>query len=319
MPIPDRPIRSLLFVPASKPALAGKAARSPADAVCLDLEDGVAPAEKEAARAHVVQMLSRLEFGPRVRVVRINGADTPFAYRDLVEVVEGAGARLDVVMLPKVESAFDVAFADRLLTQIEARMGLSRRIGLEAQIESAAGFLSVGAIAAASPRLEALVFGAGDYAASMQMPSSGIGVRDAHDEAYPGHRWHAVMHTVVAAARTHGLRCLDGPHAAYGDADGLATACRLARALGFDGKQCIHPAQLDLVNQAFSPTADEVAWAEAVVAACDRAEQGGQGAATHEGRMIDAATRRMAEGVLLRHERVRVRHLIPDPPGGEPR
>jgi citrate lyase beta subunit len=319
MPTADRLIRSLLFVPASKPALAGKAARSAADAVCLDLEDGVAPAEKDAARTTAVDLLRSVEFGPRVRIVRINGADTPFAYRDLVELVEGAGAQIDLVMLPKVESAFDVAFADRLLTQIEARTGLSRRIGLEAQIESAAGFLNAGAIAAASSRLEALVFGAGDYAASMGMPSIGIGVRDAHDEAYPGHRWHAVMHAIVAAARAHGLRCLDGPHAAYGDLDGLRAACRLARTLGFDGKQCIHPAQLDPVNQAFSPTTDEVAWAEAVVAACDRAEQGGQGAAAHEGRMIDAATRRMAQGVLLRHERVRVRHLIPDPPGGEPR
>ena len=155
-------------------------------------------------------------------------------------------------------------------------------------------------IAAASPRLDALIFGPGDYAASMRMPSSGIGERDVHDEQYPGHRWHAVMHMIVAAARAHNLRCLDGPYGAFRDADGLARSCRIARAMGFDGKQCIHPAQLPVVNAAFSPSDEDVAQAQAVVDACARAEALGQGAAVHDGRMIDAASLRMARTILDR-------------------
>lgn len=300
MTTPARFIRNLLFVPASKPALIEKAARSAADAVCLDLEDSVTPDEKAPGRTHVVRALRDIDFGTRVRLVRINALDTPFAYRDLIEVVEGAGASVDLVMVPKVGSPRDLVFADMLLSQIEAHGGLFRRIGLEAQIESAAGYLHLREIAAASPRLEALVFGAGDYAASMGMPSAAIGEADAHDAIYPGHRWHAVMHTIVAAARAHGLRCMDGPYAGYTDAAGLERSCRIARALGFDGKQCIHPAQIETVNAVFSASDEEVARAEAVVRAYDAAVGAGQGAATHEGRMIDAATLRMARDVIAR-------------------
>lgn len=293
--------RSMLFVPASKPALVAKAAASAADAVCIDLEDSVVPAEKASSRAHVVRALREIDFGPRVRMFRINALDGPYAYRDLVEVVEAAADRIDVVMMPKVGSPRDVEFVDTLLTQIEAAVGAPRRIGIEAQIESARGFLYAREIAQASPRLEALIFGAGDYAASMRMPSGAIGERDAHDAVYPGDRWHAVMHTIVAAARGHHLRCMDGPYAGYTDTEGLARACRVAQALGFDGKQCIHPAQIGTVNAVFSPTADEVARAEAIVAAYERAVAAGQGAATHEGRMIDAATLRMARTTIERH------------------
>ena len=155
-------------------------------------------------------------------------------------------------------------FVDTLLTQIEAHRGFARRIGIEAQIETAAGFLYAREIARASPRLEALIFGPGDYSASMQMPSSSIGEFDAHDEAYPGHRWHAVMHTIVAAARANGLRAMDGPYAAFQDAEGFARSCRIARSLGFDGKQCIHPAQLAAANAVFGPAAEEVAHASRV-------------------------------------------------------
>ena len=292
--------RSLLYVPASKPAMIQKAAASDADLDCIDLEDAVVPDEKPAARAHVVQALKTLNFGRCARVVRINGLDTPYAYRDLIEVVEAAGDRIDLIMVPKVGSARDVAFVDTMLTQIEASVSLSRRIGIEAQIETASGFLRCAEIAAASSRLEGLVFGAGDYAASMRMPSSAIGEFDANDELYPGHRWHAVMHTIVAAARVHGLRCMDGPYAGYKDAAGLERACRIARAMGFDGKQCIHPAQLSTVNALFAPTADEIATAEAIVEAYENAAAGGHGAATHDGRMIDAANVRMAQTILER-------------------
>jgi citrate lyase beta subunit len=293
--------RSQLFVPASKPAMIEKAGASAADAVCIDLEDSVTPAEKSSSRANVIHALKEIDFGRRVRMFRINALDTPFAYRDLVEVVEAAGDRLDAVMIPKAGSARDIEFVDTLLTQIEAHTRLTRQIGLEAQIETASGFLHAAEIAGASPRLEALIFGAGDYAASMRMPSSAIGEADEHDEIYPGHRWHAVMHTIVAAARVNGLRCLDGPYAGYTDAAGLARACQIALAMGFDGKQCIHPAQLAAVNATFTPSLEEVTKAAAVLKAYEAAAAAGQGAATHDGRMIDAANLRMARTILERH------------------
>src|SRR5262245_57320475 len=168
-------VRSMLFVPGSKPAMLEKAARSAADAVCFDLEDSVVAAEKSAARANVIQALKTLDFGHRVRMVRVNGLDTPYTYRDLVDVVEGAGEHLDLLMLPKADGAGDVTFVDTMLTQIEAHRGLPNRIGIEAQIETAKAFLSAREIAGSSPRLEALIFGPGDYAASMQMPLAAIG------------------------------------------------------------------------------------------------------------------------------------------------
>jgi citrate lyase beta subunit len=295
-------IRSMLFVPATKPAMIDKAAASAADAVCVDLEDSVAPEEKVPARANVVAALRRLDFGTRRRIVRINGLDTPYAYRDVVDLVEAVGDRIDLIMLPKAEAPRDLEFLDTLLTQIESGRGLGRRIGIEAQIETAAGFLYAREIAASTPRLAALIFGPGDYAASMHMPASGIGEFDAHDDAYPGHRWHAVMHTIVAAARANGLRCMDGPFGAYKDTAGLERACRISRAMGFDGKQCIHPAQLAVANAIFGPSENEIARAEAVVRAYDAAVAAGQGAATHDGRMIDAASLRMARA-LLEHRR----------------
>jgi citrate lyase beta subunit len=211
---------------------------------------------------------------------------------------------VDVVMVPKVGAPRDVQFVDTLLTQIEGARHVPTPLGIEAQIETAAGFLYAREIAAASPRLEGLIFGPGDFAASMQMPSTAIGEPDVNDAEYPGHRWHAVMQTIVAAARANGLRCMDGPFAGYRDPAGLIRACRIARALGFDGKQCIHPAQLAAVNAAFSPTSAEVAAAAGLVAAVEQAAAAGQGAATHEGRMVDAVSLRLARGVLERHRKV---------------
>jgi citrate lyase subunit beta/citryl-CoA lyase len=293
-------MRSMLFVPGSRPDMMQKAAASAADAVCLDLEDSVTPADKAAARAHVIRALHDLDFGRRVRIVRINALDTSWAYRDLVDVVEAAGTRIDLVMLPKTSAARDVEFVDTMLTQIESHRGQATSIGVEAQIETAAGYLDIREIARASARLEALLFGAGDYAASMHMPSAGIGERDEHDAIYPGDRWHAPMHAVVAAARANGLRCMDGPYAAYTDVAGLEQACRVARALGFDGKQCVHPSQLNTVNAVFAPSDDEVRRASAVVQAYESAVAGGHGAATHDGRMIDAANLRMARTIVGR-------------------
>lgn len=300
--IPTRFIRSMLFVPASRPAMIAKAAASVADAVCLDLEDSVLPDEKVASRGNVVRALHEIDFGRRVRMVRINSLDSEYADRDLADVMESAADVVDVVMIPKVGSAADVAFVDSVLARIESARSLPRRIGVEAQIESAAGFLYVREIASASSRLEGLIFGPGDFAASMQMPAASIGGRDEHDAAYPGHRYHAVMLTIVAAARANGLRCMDGPYAGYTDTPGLIRACQIAFALGFDGKQCIHPGQLPTVNAAFSPSEAEVARASALVTAYQSAIADGRGAATHEGRMIDAASLRMAQVILRRHE-----------------
>ena len=297
--------RSMLFVPASRPEMVAKAARSAADAVCLDLEDAVAPEQKEVSRALVVQALTTLDFGHRTRIVRVNALDTMHPYRDIIEVVEGAGQHVDIIMLPKASGTADVQFVDRLLTQVEARTGIAGRIGIEAQIETALGFVHLREIATASPRLEGLVFGMGDYAASMHMPLANIGVEDEHDAAYGAHRWHAVMHGIVAAARAHGLRCMDGPLASYNDAKALARACRVARAMGFDGKQCIHPAQLATVNTAFSPTPQEVAQAREVVARYDASVSAGRGAVGAEGIMIDAANLRMARVTLRAAEEQR--------------
>jgi citrate lyase beta subunit len=290
--------RSMLFVPASRWAMIEKAAASAADAVCIDLEDSVAVDDKAASRANAVRAFRELDYAHRLRMLRINGLDTPFAYRDLIEVVEAAGDRLDLIMLPKAGSDRDVAFVDTLLTEIEMNCGLSRRIGIEAQIETAEGFLAVREIGQASPRLEALIFGPGDYSASMQMPSSSIGETDEYDEIYPGHRWHAAMHAIVAAARVNGLRCLDGPYAGYKDAAGFERSCRIARSMGFDGKQCIHPGQLAAANAIFTPSSAEVARAERVVRAYEQAVAERRGAASLNGKMIDAANIRMARVVL---------------------
>jgi citrate lyase subunit beta/citryl-CoA lyase len=235
-------------------------------------------------------------------MVRMNGLDTPYAYRDLVDVIEAVGDRVDLVMVPKVDSPGDLSFVEILLSQIEASCNFTRWVGLEAQIETARGFLHAREIASATPRLEALIFGPGDYAASMQMPSTAVGEFDAYDEIYPGHRWHAVMHTIVAAARANGLRCMDGPYAGYKDPAGFDRSCRISRAMGFDGKQCIHPAQLATANAVFTPSEGEVARAEAVVHAFDAAVSAGQGAASHEGKMIDAVSLRMARTILDRRQ-----------------
>ncbi len=277
----------MLFVPGTRRTMIDKAAASPADAVCLDLEDSVSTEQKAEARGTVIQALREVDFGSRTRMVRINALDTSFAYRDVIDVVEGAGDRVDVIMLPKTRGPADISFLDVLLTQVEAHVRLPRRIGIEAQIESAAGFVWVREIAA-----------------SMRMPLAGIGVADEHDEGYPGHRWHAVMQTIVAAARANGLRCIDGPYAAHQDALGFERSCRIARSLGFDGKQCIHPSQLATAAAVFAPSPMELAHAQRVVAAAVAASRDGHGAVSLDGVMIDMASVRMAQVILDQHRQV---------------
>lgn len=301
--------RSQLYVPASSRKMIEKSAQSEADAVVLDLEDAVALDEKAGSRANVIWAFRELDFGPRLKIYRINGLDTPFAYRDLIEVLEAIGDRVDLVMMPKAGAARDVQFVETLLEQIEAAQGFSNRIGIEAQIETAQGAMNVREIAAASTRLETLIFGSGDFAASVQMPLENIGERGQFDALYPGDRWHFVMQSIVLAARANGLRCLDGPFAGLQNREGLAQAAQIAHALGFDGKQCIHPKQLEAVNNQFSPSETEVSQAKAVLEALEMARQVGKGAVGLGGRMIDAANIRMAQTVLYRQQQIERRNL----------
>ncbi|MDP3495595.1 MAG: CoA ester lyase [Hyphomonadaceae bacterium] len=299
----QRIVRAVLIVPASNPAMIAKAAASDADQVCIDLEDAVAPDQKGPARQNVIDALRSLDFGGKTRSVRINGVDTPFAYRDLVAVVEQAGPWLDTIIVPKASGANEIRFVDTMLDQIEAACGIRRPIGLEALIETAAGVLNIREVAQASRRLEALIFGSGDFAASMQMAQETIGGLDAHDALYPGHRWHHAMQAIVVAARAHGLRAIDGPYAAFKDADGLERLCAISRSLGFDGKWCIHPNQMTRVCQAFSPSPSEIGWAQEMTAAYAAALADGRGAISVGGKMIDEASLRACRQILARARR----------------
>jgi citrate lyase subunit beta/citryl-CoA lyase len=304
LPLPDasaRLERSVLLVPASNPRMIEKAAASAADAVCIDLEDAVAPSEKEASRAHVIHALLHLDFGHSLRLFRMNALDTPFAYRDLIEVVEAAGDHLDLVMLPKVDRPEDVYVVETLLTQIEMAKGFDNRIGIEAQIETALGCVHVNAIAACSARVETLIYGPGDYAASLQMPMDVIGVPDENDAVYPGHRWHAIMQSVVVAARAYEKRCMDGPYGAFRDMEGFEKACEIGRVMGFDGKWAIHPSQIEILNRVFSLPASQVTWAQRVLDAYEDATRAGMGAITVDGKMVDAASLRVARAIIQKN------------------
>ena len=293
--------RSVLAAPASNLEMAGKALASAADAVFLDLEDAVAPDEKADARGEIVRALRELDWQGRPTLYRANALDTPYFYRDLVEVVEEAGDRLDVIIIPKVQRPEDLQVAATLLFQIELAVGLeSGKVGLEAQIESAEGLVNVDGIARATERLTALHFGPGDFAASLRMPLKSIGARDEWDEAYPGHRFHYAMGRIVVAARAAGLRAVDGPLADYRDEEALRESSLISRSLGFDGKWCIHPAQIEAVNEVFSPTEREVEWAKKVVEAYEKASAAGTGAISVDGQMVDAASIRMARNTLDR-------------------
>ncbi len=291
--------RSVLAVPASRWKMIEKASSSGADLFFLDLEDAVAPNEKTAARKNAVRAIRELDWRGRTTFYRINALNTPHFYKDVVEVVEEAGEGLDLILIPKVERPEDLAALDILLTSVELNAGLQPgKVKLEAQIETARGLVNVDAIARSTPRLEALVFGPGDYAASVRMPQIGIGAADEWDEAYAGHRFHYVMHRIVVAARATGLRAIDGPVADYRDKEGLRKSCLLARALGFDGKWCIHPDQIEAVNEIFSPTEKEFAWAKKIVSAYEEAKVAGSGSISVDGLMVDAASIRMAQNTL---------------------
>jgi citrate lyase subunit beta/citryl-CoA lyase len=276
-----------------------KALASEADAVFLDLEDAVAPDRKADARADVVRAVTELDWRGRPRLYRINATDTRWFYGDVIEVVEAAGASIDAVMVPKVERSEDLHAIAVLLAGLERETGLEPgKIRLEAQVENAPGLTNIDAVARSTGRLGALHFGPGDFAASLGMPQASLGTRDEWDESYPGHRFGYAMQRIVVAARAAGLRAFDGPVADHRDEEGLRAACRVARSLGFDGKWCIHPAQIPTVNGVFSPSEGEVEWAKKIIEAYKEAGETGSGAVSVEGQMVDEASIKMARNTL---------------------
>jgi citrate lyase subunit beta/citryl-CoA lyase len=305
-PARSRLQRSELAVPGSQPGLFVKAADSEADVVFLDLEDAVAPADKEQARKNVIHTLLEIDWRERGKTVcvRINGIDTHYMYRDVVDVVEQAGDRLDVLLVPKVGVPADVYLVDALLTQIEEARRIPHRIGIEALIETALGMAHVEAVAQSSRRLEALHFGVADFAASVRARTVNIG---GLNPDYPGDQWHAAISRMVTACRAFGLRAIDGPYGDFKDPDGYRAAAKRAAALGCEGKWAIHPTQIPLANDVFSPPPEEVARARRILEALASAAREGRGAAALDGRLIDAASARMANNVVQIAEAIEAR------------
>jgi malyl-CoA/(S)-citramalyl-CoA lyase len=308
--VPVRPNRTALAVPASRPELFAKAARSAADAVFLDLEDAVAPSDKAKARKNAIEGLNDIDWrgvGKTVSV-RINGADTEWMYRDVVDLAEKAGSRLDLIMLPKVEKREDVLALDMWLAQIERAKKIETRIGLELLIETAQGLANVESIACACPRVEALLLGSGDLAASMGMRTTDIGglSRGYAIDGKPADIWHYALARLVVAARAAGKRPIDGPYADFNDPIGLKEAASRAAALGCEGKMVIHPSQIAPVNEAFTPDPMEIERAKGILLALEEAAERGQGAAAYEGRLVDIASIRQARALVAKAGRLRI-------------
>jgi citrate lyase subunit beta / citryl-CoA lyase len=289
--------RSELATPASNEAMCEKSARSGADLVFLDLEDACAPVAKEAARQTVVAALSSPAWGRTVRAVRVNGIETPWCHGDIEEVVSGAREHLDVIIVPKARTARDVWWVDVLLTQLETELGLGKRIGLEVLIEEAEGLANAAEIARSSDRLEAIIFGAGDLSASLR--SRVDGNFDPVGE-YEGDFWHYARVQVLTAARAAGIDAVDSPYPAYLDLAGYRKSAERASLLGFDGKWAIHPGQIPVANEVFSPTPREVEDAREALAVYRKSEADGVGAIGRDGKLVDAAHMRLAENVLYK-------------------
>jgi len=290
-----KPRRSNLSVPGHLKKMHDKASASPADVIMLDLEDSVPVDEKANARTQVIDSLLNLDWSRQTVTVRINALDSPFAYRDLLEVAEQAGHIIDAIVIPKVNHPGDIHFADRLLDGIESSRKIPSPIGIEASIETAEGLSRAAEIAQASSRVRTLVFGIADYSASIGarlVSISGHGEKE--EELYPGHRWHFAISNMVMHAKAHGMLAIDAPYGNFKDADGLRRSAVMACALGCDGKWAIHPSQIDIINEVFTPSADEIALAAKVIAANAAAKAAGKGAIAVEGRMVDQATVRLA-------------------------
>jgi len=307
--VPARLNRTALAVPASRPELFAKAARSAADHVFLDLEDAVAPSDKAKARKNAIDGLNDIDWrgvGKTISV-RVNGGDTEWMYRDVVDVVEKAGSRLDLLMVPKVNRPEDVIALDMWLGQIERAKGIATPIGLELLIETAQGLAHVEAIATASPRIEALILGSGDLAASMGMRTTNIGgLSPAYTiDGRMSDIWHYALARLVVAARAAGKRPIDGPYADFNDPMGLKESAARAAALGCEGKMVIHPSQILAVNEAFTPDPMEIERAKGILLALEEAAERGQGAATYEGRLVDIASIRQARALVAKADRLR--------------
>jgi malyl-CoA/(S)-citramalyl-CoA lyase len=296
-PARQRLQRSELAVPGSNPGMFQKALDGEADYIFLDLEDAVAPGDKERARSNVIQALLELDWRGRGKTisVRINGIDTHYMYRDVVDVVEQAGHRLDTILIPKVGVPADVYMVEAMVSQIEEAKGIPHRLGIDVLIETALGMANVEAIAQSSRRLEAMHFGVADYAASCRARTVVIG---GLNPDYPGDQWHAALSRMIVACRAYGLRPIDGPFGDLKDPEGYRLAARRAAALGAEGKWAIHPSQIALANEVFSPPPAEVDRAKRILVALEDAAREGRGAAQLDGRMIDAASARMAQNVV---------------------
>ena len=307
--------RSELAVPGTNPALFKKAAQSAADIIFLDCEDAVAPDDKERARKNIIEGLNELDWGAKTLMVRINGLDTHYMYRDVVDIVE-ACPRLDMILIPKVGVAQDVYAVDMLVTQIEAAKKREKRIGFEVLIETALGMANVESIAQSSRRLEAMSFGVADYAASTRARTTVIGGvnKDSGvltDKDADGRRqyfwtdpWHAAQTRMLVACRAYGLRPIDGPFGDFGDPDGYICAANRAAVLGYEGKWAIHPSQIELANRVFTPSADELTKAKRIIEAMAQASREGRGAVSLDGRLIDIASIRMAQALIAKADAV---------------
>jgi malyl-CoA/(S)-citramalyl-CoA lyase len=307
--------RSELAVPGSNPAMFEKAANSAADIVFLDVEDAVAPDDKAQARKNIIQGLNDIDWGRKTMMVRINGLDTHYMYRDVVDIVE-ACPRLDMILIPKVGTAADVYAIDMMVTQIETAMGRTKRIGFEVLIETALGMANVEAIAQSSKRLEAMSFGVADYAASTRARTTVIGGvnkdsgvltdrdADGNREYFWTDPWHAAQTRMMVACRAYGLRPIDGPFGDFSDTDGYLAAANRAAVLGYEGKWAIHPSQIELANQVYTPSEAEVTRARRIMQAMDEAAKAGKGAVSLDGRMIDIASIRMAEALLAKADQI---------------
>jgi len=307
---PARPNRCQLFGPGSNTKLFEKMAASAADVINIDLEDSVAPTDKDSARANTIKAINDVDWGKKCLSVRINGLDTPFWYRDVVDLLEQAGDRLDQIMIPKVGCAADIYAVDALVSAIETAKGRKRRIGFEVIIESAAGIAHVEEIAASSPRMRAMSLGAADYAASMGMSTTGIGgTQENYYMLHEGARywadpWHWVQSAIVAACRTHGLLPVDGPFGDFSDDEGFRAQARRSATLGMVGKWAIHPKQIALANEIFTPSDAAVAEAREILAAMEGAKARGEGATTYKGRLVDIASIKQAEGIVKQSEMI---------------
>ena len=308
--------RSELAVPGSSPEMFEKAAATDVDVIFLDLEDAVAPDEKEQARKNIIEGLNDIDWKGKTMSVRINGLDTHYMYRDVVDLIEQATDKLDLIMIPKIGTVSDVYALDMLVTQAEDAMGAKKRIGFELIIETALGMKNVDEISAASKRLESLHFGVADYAASTKAKTTVIGgpnpnyhvLTDADDagnrEVHWGDMWHYAVARMVVAARANGLRPIDGPFGDFGDADGYIAQANRSATLGCEGKWAIHPSQIDLANTVFSPTEEEVTKAQRIIDAMAKATKAGKGAVTLDGRLIDIASIKQAEVMVERAKQI---------------